>query len=141
VKIATKNLQRKLIPLDPKRIKNTVLKILKSCSIQKPGEINICFIDDKKIRKLNKKYLKEDYPTDVLSFDISRDKNEIFAEILISTDAAIRNGRLFCTSTAYELYLYIIHGVLHLLGYDDRNARQRRRMRKKEKELLALFGF
>lgn len=56
-------------------------------------------------------------------------------DIIISTDAAIQNARKFKTTPAYELGLYVIHGVLHLLGYDDHGPVKTKRMRKREEEL------
>ena len=94
-----------------------------------PGEITLCFVNDAKITELNAKYLKQNLPTDVLAFDVTGD-------IVISTDTAIRNAALFKTSPVYEMYLYVIHGVLHLLGYDDNNVLGRNLMNNKAKLIL-----
>ena len=61
---------------------------------------------------------------------------QMFADIVISTDTAIRNAKIFKTTQLNELYLYVVHGVLHLLGYDDRTQKQRQIMQKKEKEYV-----
>jgi probable rRNA maturation factor len=69
----------------------------------------------------------------VLAFDMAgRDSNKIEADIIISSDTAIRNAKIFKTRTAYELNLYVIHGLLHILGYDDRTLKQRKILQKKE---------
>lgn len=140
MKVAVRNLQKR-IPVNPKRITKTVLKVLSIEGIKKSGEIAVCFVDDPKIRELNLKYLGKNNPTDVIAFDIAgpQSPEKICADIVISTDRAISNAKIFKTSPLYELYLYVIHGVLHILGYDDRTAKQRQLMQNKEKEILENF--
>ena len=72
----------------------------------------------------------------MLTFDISdpKKRNELTADVIVSADTAVKNSKIYYTTPAYELKLYVIHGLLHLLGYDDRLPRQTRLMRKKEKE-------
>lgn len=90
-------------------------------------------MNDKRIRGLNLKYKHRDLPTDVLAFDISETKSaaDLFADIIVSCDTAVRNARIFKTSPRYEVYLYVVHGLLHLIGYDDKNAKQRKVMDEK----------
>lgn len=86
------------------------------------------------MRRLNTKYHKTNASTDVLAFNLGKGiagKGEL-ADIIISTDAAMRNAKIFKTTPAFELSLYALHGVLHLLGYKDRSAKEIRLMRKKE---------
>jgi probable rRNA maturation factor len=135
VKVTIKNLQKK-IPIYPKRIKKAVLKILAQEGFEKSGEITVCFVSDKQIRELNLMYLGKYSPTDVMSFDISRDKKQILADVVVSTDTALRNAKIFKTSSQYELYLYVVHGVLHLLGYDDNTLRKRKIMEEKTSQIL-----
>lgn len=82
------------------------------------------------MKALNARYLGKYTPTDVLAFDSSLKKGEILADIAISTDTAIRNARTYRTSASYEVYLYVIHGLLHLLGYDDKTTGQKKIMQK-----------
>jgi probable rRNA maturation factor len=72
-------------------------------------------------------------PTDVLAFDLSAPGavRVLLADIIISADTAARNAKIFHTTPLYELYLYVVHGVLHLLGYDDKTKAQRKLMHKK----------
>lgn len=102
--------------------------------LNKSGEITLCFVNDSQIRKLNVKYLKEKSPTDVLAFDLGlKTKNSpMLADVVISTDTAIRNAKLFKTTPLFELNLYCLHGVLHLLGYKDKTLKDKKLMRKKE---------
>ena len=93
-------------------------------------------MNDKKIKSLNREFLHKNYSTDVLSFDFSTQGKEIFADVVISTDTAVRNATIYKTSSLYEVYLYVVHGTLHLLGYDDKTKEQRKIMDQKAKEIL-----
>ena len=159
MKIIIKNLQKK-IPIHPKRIKETILKTLSLKGIKKSGEITVCFVSDKRIKELNLRYLGKNFPTDVITFDYTKNPEcsnflsnssgsrrvtpekklhsgeEILADIVVSTDTAVSNARIFKTSPSDELYLYVIHGTLHLLGYNDQTPKQKQIMRSKEKGVL-----
>ncbi len=137
MKITVKNLQNKLA-ISPVKIKKLILKVLKGEGIKESGYINICFADDPLIKKFNLKFLKTNSSTDVLAFNLNNNlENKILlADIMISTDTAIKNSRKFNTKPEYELMLYVTHGILHILGYDDRDKTQRKQMRKKEIEYV-----
>ncbi|MCX5697535.1 MAG: rRNA maturation RNase YbeY [Candidatus Omnitrophica bacterium] len=135
MEIAIKNLQSK-IPINPKRIKRIILDTLSSEGVKKPASISVCFVNDKKIKELNLRFLKRSGPTDVISFDLSAGTKEIVAEIAVSTDTAIRQSKIYHTTYTYETLLYVIHGLLHILGYDDRSARQRKLMQEKTESIL-----
>ena len=102
--------------------------------LRKPNcMLEIILLDDRKIRILNKKYKNIDQSTDVLSFDISGREFgvcEFSGCIFISLDKALSNSRRYGTKFGQELFLYVIHGVLHLCGYDDGSASERKRMRR-----------
>ena len=143
MKISIKNLQKN-IPIDPGSIKKAVLKTWSLEGIKKSGEITFCFVNDKQIKELNLRYLGKNNPTDVLAFDITerpKDRNRILADIVISTDRAIDNAREFKTAPLYELYLYVIHGLLHILGYDDKNRKLRKVMEEKTAHILSVLNF
>jgi probable rRNA maturation factor len=97
-----------------------------------------------RIQTFNKKFLRRSYSTDVLAFDAAdgrkKKENVISGDIVISVDAALKNSRVYGTTLSKELALYVIHGILHLLGYDDHRPRDIRTMRKKEQELLTCLG-
>jgi len=165
VQITIKSFQKK-IPVYPKRIKKTILKILSKEGLKKSGAITVCFVNERKIKKLNLKYHNKNAPTDVLTFDLSDKKNlsrrsdrrrsrasevgipsqgtyglkassgTTLADIVVSTDAAIQNAKSFKTTPFYELNLYVIHGILHLLGYDDKTAKGRKIMQNKANNIL-----
>lgn len=95
------------------------------------------------MRRLNREYKKHDYDTDVLSFPIEGDFNRsvagnmrLLGEIVISLDTAVINAKRFATSFTDELNLYVIHGILHLVGYDDISESASSVMTKKQTELL-----
>jgi probable rRNA maturation factor len=136
VKITIRNLQ-KTIPINPKKIKEIILEILSGESAASCGQINVCFVSDKEIRKLNWKYLGQNTATDVLAFDLSDKKNEIIADIFVSTEKAVANAKLFKSTPFSENHLYVIHGLLHILGYNDSTEKETLAMRQKEKKYLS----
>ena len=99
-------------------------------------------MSSQRIRALNKQYLNRSYATDVLAFDLAEGKTstqEVLGDVIISTDAARQNARRFQTPVKEELVLYVIHGILHLLGYDDHKPADVKKMRAKEKQLLTIL--
>ena len=137
VRLTIRNLQDKVF-VSPRKIKEKIKEILKKEKVRGTVEINICFASDPLIRKINKKYLKKDFSTDVLAFDLTAPdkKSGLCADILVSVDTALRNAKTFKTTPAYELSLYSIHGLLHLLGYDDHSPADSKKMRAAEARLL-----
>ena len=89
--------------------------------------LNIAIVDDPTIHGLNRQFLDHDYPTDVLSFLLERDGGSLEGEVIVSPDTAPAGPREFGWSAADELLLYVIHGTLHLVGYDDQAEAAARR--------------
>jgi probable rRNA maturation factor len=139
--ISIKNLQKK-IPLNRQRIKKIIFKTLSLVGRGKTGEINVLVTGDQRIKNLNKKYLHQPRPTDVLVFELSgpQDKSGIFADIIISAHTAMRNAKIYKTLPQDELCLYLAHGLLHLVGYDDQTARQRGIMNEKAAGIIREIG-
>jgi probable rRNA maturation factor len=109
--------------------------------INKSGaaELELVFLDDKSMKKFNKRYALKNRTTDVLSFNIGRNEfgqKAFLGEIMISLDTARRNSRLYGTDFTDEIVLYMIHGILHLFGYDDESAGDSREMTKKQNKIL-----
>ena len=147
---------QKRIPLKPQSILLAAKKILRHEKV-KTVDLSIVFVLDSKIKSLNKKYLQENHPTDVLSFDLksvpcapclagrnhdrraTSSESRINGEIIISADTALRNARTYQTSPQQEILLYVIHGILHLLGYDDHSPIDIQEMRRKEAELMSVL--
>ncbi len=104
--------------------KNLIKRISKAEKAE--GKINLVLMNDREIRKLNAKFRKKDKATDVLAFPMGEDG--ILGDIAISTETTRRNAKCFGVSYKDELKRLVIHGVLHLLGYDHG-----RKMRNAEK--------
>lgn len=92
-------------------------------------EISILIISDPRMAELHQRFMNQPGPTDVLTFQ--------HGEIFISADTARANAVRFNTSVDRELQLYIVHGLLHLHGFDDRDAKSERKMRAAEKAVLS----
>ena len=129
--ITVKNLQSS-IPVPVSKIKITDSKVCRSLKLSHSfSEISITFVGTKRMRSVNKKYLGHDYVTDVITFDL-----EGTAEILICPQVARRNAKAHEAPLAQELLLYVVHGLLHLAGYDDHSPEDIKKIRLKEKQLL-----
>lgn len=100
------------------------------------GEINIVFTSDEELRKINIKYLKKDYFTDVISFEYNIE-NIISGDIFISFDRVSENAKDIGISQTMELHRVMLHGLLHLLGYNDKSKSEKKEIRKKENFYLA----
>lgn len=102
----------------------------------------INFITAKEIHNINKEFLKHDRPTDIITFNYSQ-KNyfEFDGEIFISTDDANKNARKYNVSLSKEFTRLIIHGILHLKGYDDINSNDRVKMKRIENNLTNKYNF
>ena len=105
------------------------------------GEISIAVVDDETIHTLNKQYLKHDYETDVLSFVLYCDEQArmLSGEVIVSADTAATMAKQHSIEPSDELLLYIIHGMLHLVGYDDKVAQNRAEMRVAEQRYTSMF--
>jgi probable rRNA maturation factor len=102
--------------------------------------VSIAIVDDPTIHVLNRQYLRHDYPTDVLSFVLEQRHDMLEGEVVVSADTAARQAERFGWAADDELLLYIIHGVLHLVGFDDQSDEARVKMRGAERSYLARVG-
>jgi probable rRNA maturation factor len=113
--------------------------------------ISIAIVDDTQIRKLNKQFLNQDRPTDCLSFNLSDKKtNSVKSlygehsrtiELVVNAEMAVRQANLRGHSGEAELALYITHGLLHNLGFDDSTQNQAEEMHNIEDEILQQLGY
>lgn len=142
-----------LDPQEKRTLKNQVKLVLKDLNLPDSIETCITFLDDNAMRKLNETYRAMKRTTDVLSFPQnepdSMDWNAAIAkesltillgDIVISIDTAKRHARSYGNSLEKEVRKLIVHGILHLLGYDHKKKTDAFVMRKKEKELLSLIA-
>ena len=121
------------------QLRKAVRAILKDAAIRS-AEISIAVISDAEMHRLNRKYLDHDYPTDVLSFALEREADHLEGEIIVSADYAAREAVQYGWSADDELLLYVIHGALHLVGYDDLTPAAKQQIRERERHYLAQFG-
>jgi probable rRNA maturation factor len=105
----------------------------------KLDHISYIFCSDKYLFELNQKYLDHDTYTDIITFDYSEKKGFIYGEIYISIQRVKANAKKFETTFLHELYRVMIHGIIHLCGYNDKTSKQKSEMRAKEDEYLALL--
>lgn len=103
-------------------------------------EITYVFCSDEYLLELNREHLDHDYYTDILTFPLSEPGEPLVADIFISIDRVRENASAFGASFRDELHRVMIHGVLHLAGFDD-HGEEEARMRDREDEALRLRGF
>ena len=121
---------------EKKNIRSTVLKTLKLLDQSKDSEICISFVDDETIRELNNSYRNINRATDVLSFLQDGPDFSILGDIVISVNTAKRHAVRYENTYEFEINKLLVHGILHLLGYDHKKKRETNVMREKEKQLL-----
>ena len=103
------------------------------------ASISIALVDNATIQALNRKHLGHDWPTDVISFPLSAHDEPVLAgELVVSAEMAVAAAAELGLESGDELGLYVVHGLLHLCGYDDRDESNVRVMRQRQEELLAL---
>jgi len=100
------------------------------------SQLSIVLVNDATMAKLNEEYHATVGPTDILTFDYGEGQGEL----IISVECAVRQARRFRATPRRELALYVVHGILHLHGYDDVAPRDRRRMRAAERRLMTRLG-
>jgi probable rRNA maturation factor len=102
--------------------------------------ISIAIVNNAQIRKLNKRFLNKDRPTDCLSFNLS-DKDNRTIELVVNGEMAIKQAKLQGHSAEAELALYITHALLHNLGFDDSTKKQAQKMHNIEDQILQRLGY
>ncbi len=120
-----------------RRLNNAWLKLVAVSEVRKLGNINIIFCSDNYILDVNMKYLQHDYFTDIITFDYC-ENNVLSGDLFISVDSVRENSVFFKTEFSDELNRVIVHGLLHLIGYDDHTPEEQKVMREKENYYLEL---
>lgn len=151
--IQLSNNQQRL-PIHDASIKEMVHAVLQAEEVA-DAEIGIAFVDDAAIHVINRKHLQHDYPTDVISFlyestpppmkhpraDALRGAGfALEGEVVISTETAIREACEYGWASESELQLYLVHGLLHLCGYDDLTELEQQLMRARERAILQIWN-
>lgn len=142
---------QKLFPIKKSIIKK-LLKDVLQIEGRMASELSIALVDDEKIKGLNRSFLGKNIYTDVIAFPWnesclspeSKDnqiKDKICGEIVVSVQRALKMAERLGVAPEGEIYLYLIHGLLHLMGYDDKDAKTASNMHEKEQDILARLGF
>ena len=135
-RISVRNLQRK-IAINVTELQNFAVKALRRClqlRKRKPTDLDklhgvlVCLISDRRMAQLHRKFMHRTGPTDVLTFQ--------HGEIFISVETAKRHARAFGKSPASELRLYIVHGLLHLHGFDHQTRIGAQKMHEMQEKIL-----
>ena len=127
------------LEVDQRIIVQAVEMILRDAAVART-EISVALVDDPTIHQLNRQYLDHDDATDVLSFVFQRDRDLLEGEVIVSADTAVSRAAEFGWTAAEELLLYVIHGTLHLVGYDDGTSDERAEMLARERDCLLRLG-
>ena len=105
----------------------------------KVGDINVVFCSDNYLLDINKQYLSHDYYTDIITFNYCKD-NTISGDLFISVDRVEENAVKSKTSFLLEINRVIVHGVLHLCGFNDKTPNEKREMRELENKFLTILN-
>ena len=116
---------------------NKWLRLVSESEIRRIGDINIIFCSDNYILNVNQQYLQHDYFTDIITFDYC-EGDRLSGDLFISVDTVRENAIEYGTEFSEELHRVIVHGILHLIGYDDHSDKDVAIMRKKENYYLSL---
>jgi probable rRNA maturation factor len=127
------------VPLDEGRLRRAVQLVLEDAALPR-AMISVAVVSDGTICELHRKYLHLDEPTDVLSFLLEHSDDYLEGEVIVSADTAGVTAGWYGWQFEDELLLYVIHGALHLVGYDDTTPESKAEMRAQEMRYLAHFG-
>ena len=144
--------------LSKKKIRSTLGKILKVLGWKKAG-LGLWLVSDRKMSRLNWQYLHHRGPTDVISFSLLERRSRPqkgsdpfyvkrgltpfvspLGDLIISMDTTARQARQYGNCFEYEFFFYVCHGILHLMGYDDRTPKQAKAMERKQMAILRKIG-
>ncbi len=121
--------------LSPSEIESLVEWTLASeAGAGRTGGLAVIFVDDATISELHRKFMGDPTPTDVITFPA--DDAESWGELYISRETAARQAPAWNRDIRLECYEYVVHGLLHLLGYDDLDPHARARMHERQREIL-----
>ena len=130
--------EQKSLKISSRQVKNLVSLVLKeeNCSCD---EVSVTFVDTPRICELHEEFFQDNSPTDCISLPMDMEEDDIYrilGEVFVCTDTAIEYAKEHNTDPKEETALYIVHGLLHLMGYDDIEDEDRVQMRAAEKRLM-----
>ncbi|MGM0665740.1 MAG: rRNA maturation RNase YbeY [Bacteroidota bacterium] len=118
-----------------KDIKNWIVQVIRSEG-KRTGDLSFFFLPDKDLREINSEFLDHDYNTDVIAFDYGSE-GTVSGEIYMSIETIKGNTSVYGTRLKEEILRVMIHGTLHLIGYDDKDEAGRKEIRRKEDYYLS----
>lgn len=128
--------KQKILPIKTRRIHSIATNIMRFENSPENAVVSITFCDDAFIKKLNKNFRGIDKPTDVLSFPIKKEtfkaKARVLGDVVISVETAVKQAKELKHSPELEIVFLLIHGLLHLHGYDHIKKADRKTMRERE---------
>ena len=125
--------------VDCEQLRAAVLGVVDEAEIGE-GEVSLAIVDDETIHALNVRHLQHDYPTDVISFVLEQAAGHLEGEVIVSADMAATVAQEYGWPASHELLLYVIHGMLHLVGYDDKDPQKKIEMQAAERRHLQRFS-
>ena len=126
------------LPLSVKDLESSVTRVLDDVAFE--GSLSVAVVTDDGMRVLNRDYHQCDEPTDVLAFPLDGGENSFAAEVIVSLDTARREAERRGVEPASELLLYLVHGILHLVGEDDHDPEDAQRMHARTVRILESLG-
>lgn len=130
-----------IVHFDRQKMIDTARRVAGQFGVKK-AQINFVVLDDEEIISINRRFLNETDSTDVISFDLSDDTDDLrIFDIAVNAQMAHRQGQAAGHSCESELALYFLHGLLHNLGFNDSTADEAAKMHKTEDQILQKFGY
>ena len=121
-----------------KDLKDWIIKVIRSEAME-PGDLSFIFVSDEEIRDINREFLKHNFTTDVIAFDY-REGKIINGEIYMSIDTIRENAKIYRNKLINEVKRVMVHGVLHIIGYDDKEEVMKKEMKKREDLYLKAYN-
>jgi probable rRNA maturation factor len=132
--------RQQILPVDEQAVQRVVRAALAGRA-DAPGELSVVVVDDEHMSRLHRQYKHCDRTTDVLAFPYETGPaGPVVGEVVVNAEQAVREAAGRAHTAHDELLLYVAHGVLHLVGFDDQDDAGRRRMREREREVLRAAG-
>lgn len=128
------------VPVDTRRLRQFTRVLLDDLLALEDFELGIHLVLAPEMARINETFLHHAGPTDVITFNHAEHAAQLHGELFICHDVAVTQAREFRTTWPSELVRYVVHGVLHLRGFDDHRAADRRKMKREENRLLRELG-
>ena len=131
--------RQRSLRLDLRRLARDAAEVLRRTSF--PGDLSLSLVDDREMGRIHAAFSKDPSPTDVLAFPLAGPEGDGFvAEIVVSLDTARREAKAHGVEPSAELMMYVVHGALHLTGWDDHALADAKRMHARALAILAGLG-